>query len=264
MVRIGKVLRGSLGDVLSILNPPPRNTTVLLGYHSVGGEGPRATPVPLFENQMAYLAEHFRCVRMKDLRQHLAGPAPSGNLACVTFDDGHRDHHERAAPILREYGISATFFVPTGFVGEFYPSSSGEVPAMNAGQLRELREQGHEIGSHSVHHARLTSLESDALAREVTESRRDLEELLDAEVVSFAYPYGDHDGRVRRCVREAGYRSSVTTEERLVGPCPDWYRLPRVRVNRRVPMRMFRLKTSRMLPVWEGLKRIAPGGSSAG
>lgn len=259
MDRVRELLRGPIGSLLSAANPPPRNTTVILVYHSVGGEDARATPVSLFEEQIAYLDEHFRCVRVKDLREQLAGEPPRGNLACVTFDDGHRDNHERAAPILREHGMVATFFVPTGFVGERYPSSGGDVPAMNTDQLRDLRERGHEIGAHSVHHTRLTSLGSEALVREVTASRRDLEEMLDGEVVSFAYPYGEHDGRVRRSVREAGYRAAVTTQPRLVAASPDWYRLPRVRVNRRVPMRRFRLKTSRMLPVWEGLKRIVPG-----
>lgn len=36
--------------------------------------------------------------------------------ACITFDDGYRDNHDLALPILREEGACATFFVATGFL----------------------------------------------------------------------------------------------------------------------------------------------------
>src|SRR5262249_771186 len=35
----------------------------------------------------------------------------------VTFDDGYRDNHDVALPILRSHGVPAAFFLITGFVG---------------------------------------------------------------------------------------------------------------------------------------------------
>lgn len=36
--------------------------------------------------------------------------------ACITFDDGYRDNHAVALPILQSHGVAATFFIATGFL----------------------------------------------------------------------------------------------------------------------------------------------------
>ena len=43
------------------------------------------------------------------------GALPSRSLA-ITFDDGYRDNHEVALPILKRHGLTATFFVAVGFL----------------------------------------------------------------------------------------------------------------------------------------------------
>ena len=46
-----------------------------------------------------------------------AGHATNRPLAAVTFDDGYRDNFHYAAPVLRDTGIPATFFVIANLVG---------------------------------------------------------------------------------------------------------------------------------------------------
>ena len=42
-------------------------------------------------------------------------------LAVITFDDGYLDFYEEAFPILNEFGLSATVFLPTEFIGQSRP-----------------------------------------------------------------------------------------------------------------------------------------------
>ena len=73
-----------------------------------------------------------------------------GGSLSITFDDGYLDNYEIAAPILREVGLSATFFVTTNFIGsEFVPFWDSDLPQqpgwMSWKQVRELADHGFEI-----------------------------------------------------------------------------------------------------------------------
>ena len=88
------------------------------------------------------------------------------------------------------------------------------VRALTWDQVRELQAHGIEIGSHTCTHPRLVKLGADELAREVRESKARLEQQLQTEVRSFAYPHGqnvDVSGAVCDAVRTAGYRAAFTS-----------------------------------------------------
>jgi peptidoglycan/xylan/chitin deacetylase (PgdA/CDA1 family) len=82
-------------------------------------------PDPLFPDEMharrfdqmcQWLASWFNVL---PLDQAVAG-LKAGNLparsACITFDDGYADNYRVAMPILRRHGLTATFFIATGFL----------------------------------------------------------------------------------------------------------------------------------------------------
>jgi peptidoglycan/xylan/chitin deacetylase (PgdA/CDA1 family) len=67
--------------------------------------------------QLAFVKRWFRPVGIDDLLAHARGERSlPRNPALVTFDDGYRDNHDVALPILLRHGIRATFFVSTDFV----------------------------------------------------------------------------------------------------------------------------------------------------
>jgi peptidoglycan/xylan/chitin deacetylase (PgdA/CDA1 family) len=91
---------------------------------------------------------------------------------------------------------------------------------LGAEELRFWARQGIEFGAHSRSHADLRKLRGAALREEVAGSRADLEQILEREVCSFAYPYGFYDAEVRAAVSEAfplcfsvdGKLNDVTTD----------------------------------------------------
>ena len=62
-----------------------------------------------------------------------------------------------------------------------------------------------EIGSHGKSHRLLTAISRDESARELIESKRDIEEKLGRKVLTFAYPNGSYDETIKQMTAEAGY-----------------------------------------------------------
>ena len=71
-----------------------------------------------FEARMRWVAAWFNVLPLgRAIDMLYAGTIPSRALA-ITFDDGYADNEELAAPILKRLGMTATFFVSTGFLGQ--------------------------------------------------------------------------------------------------------------------------------------------------
>ena len=98
---------------------------VVLTYHRITTPGPQAGPFydPVisatpesFRAQMQFLKSRYRIIGLDqacEIEQGGSG-ADQGPVVLITFDDGYRDNFETALPILRELGIPAAFFIPTG------------------------------------------------------------------------------------------------------------------------------------------------------
>jgi peptidoglycan/xylan/chitin deacetylase (PgdA/CDA1 family) len=70
-----------------------------------------------FEHHVEVLARSFHLIGIDQLRGYLYEKRPlPPNPAMITFDDGYRECHDVALPILRRHGVRATFFVATSFV----------------------------------------------------------------------------------------------------------------------------------------------------
>jgi peptidoglycan/xylan/chitin deacetylase (PgdA/CDA1 family) len=103
-----------------------RNRLLILTYHSVlppgsgleAHESRNVVDQDVFGWQMEYLATHHRCVPLADaIRDLQAGrPLPPYAVA-VTFDDGFRNNLRYAVPVMRRWGIPATIFLTTGYIG---------------------------------------------------------------------------------------------------------------------------------------------------
>lgn len=181
-----------------------------------------------FKRQMAYLKKAgYKVVALDDLVHHMIStdetkqtnqqirPAKSHKYVVITFDDGYLDTYENAMPILKQFDYPATVFIVSGLVGkrnqwirdEEYP----ERPLMGWREIEELKSWGITIGSHTVHHRRLSLLSPKDANIEIKVSKQVLEDRLRIPIHHFAYPYGDKSDWVINMVRETGYKTACST-----------------------------------------------------
>jgi peptidoglycan/xylan/chitin deacetylase (PgdA/CDA1 family) len=239
------IVYGVMG-VASLFSPTP---SAILMYHDV--DGPWGPSLEMFGRQMGWLTQRFRSARLCDLPQQLPPTEPT---VVVTFDDGYRATVERVMPVLAQHRVRATFFIPSGLLGAGFVGALGEHGIVHEDGLRAIAAEGHEVGGHTLTHQPLTGLEAPVISREVIGDRDRLGELLGVAPLSFAYPKGAHDERVREAVRDAGYRFAVTVREGLLEENLDPWALPRVQVNGTMGMVQFRSKLSVALRGYERLR----------
>jgi peptidoglycan/xylan/chitin deacetylase (PgdA/CDA1 family) len=93
------------------------------------------------------------------------------------------------------HGIPAAFFVSTGIIGtgRRFPHDirrgNPYIPTMQWDHLRQMREAGFTIGSHSVSHIDCAAERADIVHDEFVQSAADLRRELGLGDVLFAYPY---------------------------------------------------------------------------
>jgi peptidoglycan/xylan/chitin deacetylase (PgdA/CDA1 family) len=77
---------------------------------------PGESDVADFEARMRWVRSWFNVVPLSEAVERMySGSLPARALS-VTFDDGYADNAEQALPILERLGMTATFFVATGFL----------------------------------------------------------------------------------------------------------------------------------------------------
>lgn len=193
----------------------------ILMYHEVSpqpSDGFRKYTVTprAFANQMRWLVlSGHTPIGLDELLAHReSGGALPRRAVVITFDDGFADCAEYAAPILREFGFTATFYIVAGLMGRrshwLRRERGVELPLMSWNAARELQAAGFTIGAHSLTHPHLTALPAERCSVELQRAREMLEQRLGRPVAHLAYPYGSYDERVRQAAAQAGYRSGCT------------------------------------------------------
>lgn len=98
---------------------------------------------PTFAMHMRLLRREFNVVSLDEFVDRVESQRPFEPNSClVTFDDGWRDTHDEAWPILREYRIPAVVFLSTGFIGAEHMFWQEEIGAALLEAWRQAREDG--------------------------------------------------------------------------------------------------------------------------
>ncbi len=182
---------------------------VTLNYHIINstisdsiaiGEG-------AFEQQLVYFSEKgYTTLSLAQAIADLDGAwqAPPRSVL-LTFDDGYADTVHVALPRLQAYGMRATLFVITGYIGQsnrWNTRACYDAQHMTWEDLRHWHEKGGDVGGHSHLHHCMTRLSLDELRETVERNKRLLEQEMGSAPRAFAYPYGRFNQAVIDVVRQ--------------------------------------------------------------
>jgi peptidoglycan/xylan/chitin deacetylase (PgdA/CDA1 family) len=145
-----------------------------------------------------------------------------GKTVCITFDDGCETDLLAAAPILKEFGFGATFYITCGFLGQ--PGYMSEA------QVRNLAALGFEIGCHSRTHSYLTDVDDTQLRDETAGAKDRLEQIARLSVEHFSCPGGRWNGHVIEAVKAAQFRTMATSRTGMNFASTDPFTLTRISV----------------------------------
>jgi peptidoglycan/xylan/chitin deacetylase (PgdA/CDA1 family) len=283
--------------------------------NQAGGEFSAGVGARQFEAHLRLITRWFKPIPMAEMGWAVAQKkALPDKAVALTFDDGYRDNYEVAFPLLKRYGVPASFFVCPGLIDshqgfwwdEIYglvertrateldveklirdlglppdrqdealplltgqqKVSAGEslvtqgkqmspqmltiflerlnealgVPGdsslrkqtlMNWDEIKEMHQDGMEIGSHTMTHPMLTQVSELVMRTELSDARVRLSEVLGAAPEGFVYPSGAFSATARNIVKEAGHIYACTSQSGFIGGTADQHLLPRVNVSDR-------------------------------
>ncbi len=100
---------------------------IIVNYHYVEDPSPKFSgifpcSVKEFDRQIEFLSRNYRIVSVVDAWRAAQENSPE-KVCAITFDDGLKDNHQNALPILKKYGVPATMFVITSVFEGRLPSA---------------------------------------------------------------------------------------------------------------------------------------------
>ncbi|MDD2760875.1 MAG: polysaccharide deacetylase family protein, partial [Methylomonas sp.] len=125
-----------------------RKKLFILIYHRVLDEPdfmrPDEVDKEAFTWQMELLAKHFNVLPLAEALERMQSDTLPPRAVCVTFDDGYADNYTNALPILQKFGLTATFFIASGFLdgGRMWNDSVIEAVRNFDGTVLDLSEIG--------------------------------------------------------------------------------------------------------------------------
>jgi peptidoglycan/xylan/chitin deacetylase (PgdA/CDA1 family) len=184
------------------------------------------TPSLFAQHLDRLLAEGYTTIRLNDLLLNLTQGTPlPPKPVILTFDDGYRDNYVNAFPLLRDRGMTATFFIVTDFIDEQRPEY------LSWDMVREMYAGGMAIESHGRNHASLANRDADYLVWQALGSLETIEFELGVRPHFVSYPAGDYDENTIRIFQSANYWAGVTTKQGATHSSDDLFQLRRVRVR---------------------------------
>ncbi|REE01750.1 polysaccharide deacetylase family protein [Marinoscillum furvescens] len=194
-------------------------------YHRFGDDRFASTNVSIdhFKAHLQYLKDHnYQVLTFAEAIQYLKGDGPAQKTAVITIDDGYKSFFENGLPVLREYGFPASLYINTETVGGS--------DYMTWAQIKQTKDAGIEIGNHTHSHAYFLNQPASSRYKnfeaELQKSQDLIKEQLGEAPVTFAYPYGELDAKMKAIVSEY-FEAAAAQNSGVIGASTDLMRCPR-------------------------------------
>jgi peptidoglycan/xylan/chitin deacetylase (PgdA/CDA1 family) len=144
-----------------------------------------------------------------------AEPVPD-RLVVLTFDDSVASQAEYVAPLLKRYGLGATFFITEGF--EF---ATDKKHYMTWEQIKALDAAGFEIGNHTRRHTGVGRQKPEELEADVEYIEQQCVKYGIARPTSFCYPGYQTSEVAVKLLRARGYKFARAGGAAVFDPAKD-------------------------------------------
>ena len=211
----------------------------ILFYHRVATHSMNGWSIQKrnFERQLDWIIANASPASLNEIRESQLLGMRARPMVAITFDDGYGENCEYAIPALIERGFPCTYFVATHFVetGEPFPHDVARgVPLRpnTIDEIKNLADQGIEIGAHSHTHVDFGRPLSEAeLRAEITDVRKRLQDWTGQCIDCFAFPYGLKQNISQEAIDvvfDSGFKCFVSAAGGLNWPGQDANHLQRI------------------------------------
>jgi len=215
-----------------------KDRVAVLMYHQFNRppDGPITVTAQQFDEHIRTLkSAGFRFISAEQFRRWKAGKGTiPENAVLLTIDDGMKEIHSVALPILRKHKVPAVAFV-------VYRRIDRDPNTLSSQALRELEQGGVEVQSHSynMHYrvireadkadvAAVWVMSEQQIREDMALARQRHRELLGDEPDMLAYPYGAYTPAFIKAAQAEGIRYAFTTKTGLVARSTPNMELPRL------------------------------------
>lgn len=210
-----------------------KNSVSAICYHSISDSKDKyAISYKTFRSQIEKILKTHSFISTHELIKVVSGKQlqvkPS---VLLTIDDGYADV-VRILPLVKKYQIPVVLFVMSDPKKANRKELDNEYPLLSWRQLKYLKSQGFTIGCHSATHANLQNLKAKDLAKEIMQSKKQLEEKLGFNVDYFAYPKGLYNQEIKKAVKVAGFKAAFSVDGGSINEASDKLALPRLVIDK--------------------------------
>ena len=185
--------------------------------------------VEIFTQQLEFLRERgIPAVSTQEISEKIArGERLPESGVMITVDDAYRSFYEAGMPVIRKFDVPVSLFINTDSVG---------TPGyMTWDEIRQVAEEGVEIGNHTATHAYLVEKNKgesfpqwrERVYNDILKAQQAFERELGATPNIFAYPYGEYSAEIIEILKELGFIAAYAQQSGVIHAEHDPFTLPR-------------------------------------